>query len=437
VLADEIPQAVQWCEGMLLAPQHFQQSSMRQELLTQYAALLVAPYSWGVRRITLDEKRLPSGTVRVVDLEAVMPDGTVVWHKPRDGRELMITLDMDAYPRTSGVMVYLVQPSREAGDGGGLERYEYAESAPVPDLNTGEDGIRMPVMRPKLALMAGEVPPPKYVSMPIAEVRLDGEACTVTSFIPPTLAVEVKSPLGEICGEVAASVRAKAMFISEQVRSPSAVVDKPQLMENGSRMQSLVAGLPQLEALLSTGTSHPLPLYLSLCGMAGNLCALGSGIIPPQFSRYDHANPRASFEEVTNFCIRMSTEGVPQTYNAYPFRRKDRAFSLTFDPSWAGRTLILALRAGAGATQKEMVGWGDSCLIGTDVALLRDRRIRGAHRSFVEQYEELVPSRGVALYQLTMDEEFIRPGKLLQILNFGELGRVFSPIEIVLYVKRS
>jgi len=43
VLADEIPQAIQWHEGMLLSPQHFQQSSWRQEMLVQYSMLLTAP----------------------------------------------------------------------------------------------------------------------------------------------------------------------------------------------------------------------------------------------------------------------------------------------------------------------------------------------------------------------------------------------------------
>ena len=82
--AEDIPEAIQWHEGMLLSPQHFQQSAWRHELLVQYGSLLVAPYCWGVRSLTLDTKLLPGGTFRVLELEAVMSDGSLVSHKAED-----------------------------------------------------------------------------------------------------------------------------------------------------------------------------------------------------------------------------------------------------------------------------------------------------------------------------------------------------------------
>jgi hypothetical protein len=68
---------------------------------------------------------------------------------------------------------------------------------------------------------------------------------------------------------------------------------------------------------------------------------------------------------------------------------------------------------------------------------MRDRRIRGAQRQFIEKDQELVPVRGVVLFGLRPEPEFIRSGETLQILNFGERWRNLSPVEVVLYVKRS
>ena len=68
---------------------------------------------------------------------------------------------------------------------------------------------------------------------------------------------------------------------------------------------------------------------------------------------------------------------------------------------------------------------------------LRDRRIRGAQRQFIEKDQELVPVRGVVLFSLKPDRDFVRSGETLQILNFGERWRTLSPLEVVLYVKRS
>ena len=43
--AREIPEAIQWHEGMLLSPQHFQQMSLRQDMLSHYHINLSNPFN--------------------------------------------------------------------------------------------------------------------------------------------------------------------------------------------------------------------------------------------------------------------------------------------------------------------------------------------------------------------------------------------------------
>ena len=437
--ADEIPLAIQWHEGMLLAPQHFQRSAQRQEMLTQYSALLVGPYSWGVRKLLLDGKLLPSGVVRVLELEAVLPDGSIALHRPEGGHELMVQLNGASFPRNTEIAIYLALPARSAaGIDGAMARYESIESGAVADENTGEDALRIPLLRPRLSLMAGEQPPPKYVSITVAKVRFEDEACAQTNYIPPATSVPARSALGELCGELASRVREKALFIAEQVASPSAVLDKPMTMENLGKMQSLISCLPAFEALLLTDTSHPLTLYLAVCSMVGSMAGLGAGILPPVFAPYNHSDLRSSFEEVIGFAMRMTSEGIPESYGAHPFDLKNRIFSLLFSGEWAARSLVLALRQPAGASEKDMIQWGEECLIGSEsvIASAKDRRIRGAWRQHVEKYQDLVPVRGVVLFTLRPDPEFLKPGESLQILNTREKNSAISPLEIVLYVKR-
>jgi hypothetical protein len=108
-----------------------------------------------------------------------------------------------------------------------------------------------------------------------------------------------------------------------------------------------------------------------------------------------------------------------------------------FAPEWVTRRLVIGMRITTGVTEKEMIAWGDECLIGSEsvVPSLRDKRIRGANREYVETDRELVPVRGVLLFTLRPEPEFLKPGEILQIRNLGERGRTFSPLEIVLYVK--
>ena len=73
-----ITDRIEWHEGMLLSPQHFQQFSARLDSLVAWQSLASAPFAWGVRKLEFDQGLLSSGLVRVLELEAIMPDGTVL-----------------------------------------------------------------------------------------------------------------------------------------------------------------------------------------------------------------------------------------------------------------------------------------------------------------------------------------------------------------------
>ena len=88
----KIPQAIQWHEGMLLAPQHFQQSNLRSEELLSYHMASTAPFYWGIRRLKIDPVLLVGGVLRVLDLEAVMPDGLIVVHEHEQDGPLEIDI---------------------------------------------------------------------------------------------------------------------------------------------------------------------------------------------------------------------------------------------------------------------------------------------------------------------------------------------------------
>src|SRR5215213_11718293 len=127
--AYEIPDAIQWHEGLLLTPQHLQQMSSRHEALVQYGNLLVSPFCWGVRRFRHHAISLPSGKLKVLELEAVMPDGLVVVHGLHEsGRDDVLEVDLSAQAEsigTRGVLVQLAVAARQNGNSNGDSvRYE-------------------------------------------------------------------------------------------------------------------------------------------------------------------------------------------------------------------------------------------------------------------------------------------------------------------------
>ncbi|HEV7921528.1 MAG TPA: type VI secretion system baseplate subunit TssK [Thermoanaerobaculia bacterium] len=432
--ARDVPPAIQWHEGMLLAPQHFQWLSLRHETLLHYHAAAISPFHWGVRHLVVDNVKLVDGVFRVEELEAVMPDGLIISHSAGDLPDLSIDLAEHAeLIQQRPMMIFLAVAIR--GRGLALsERYGSEEGGPVPDENTGEGDLPLPVLKPRLHLLLGDDPPNKYVGFPIAEVAYRNEVFTRTRFEPPWLRVSPGSAIYDTCASIATRLREKAAFLADQVRSPSASARVPQLLETKSMVHYLVGELPAFEAVLRANQSHPFPLFVALCSLLGHVAGLGRSLLPPVLEPYDHNNLFATFEQARAAIGKAIDEGVNESYSGYPFSLEGDEFRLLFDPAWNNRTLILGVRAAPGVPEIDTVGWMASALIGSQPVILslRDRRVSGAPRKRIDGDGDLVPSRGVTLFSFTPDPEVVIAGEELVILNPGG-GR--RPEEIVLFVK--
>ncbi len=429
---------------MLLAPQHFQQSAFRNELLLHWRAVIAAPYQWGVLRMTHDATLLLNGRFRVRSLEALMPDGMPIWFSAEEGDDLEV--DLEAYAdelRAGSVTIHLgviASRSAAAGAGGDMARFDSLESEPIPDENTGEEGVRLPVLRPRLTLLVGDAPPSRYVSMPIARIGLKNGLHALTDYIPPVLHVTAESPLGEICTEVARTLREKAMHLAEEIRTRRYDMGPAHVSEQQSKIQSMVEPLPYLEGLLNAGTAHPFRLYLALCLAAGHAAPLGETRVPPVPPKYDHNDLRPSFMPLRDFILDAVEQGVWEEFLAITFNLRNDLFTRRIEAAWmTGPPLLVGVRGAPRVNQRDIAAWMDASLIGSAplVSSLRERRILGATRRAYAGEEPAIASRGLMLFEIDTDREFVQPDQELVIANVEDGSASVEEIVLFMRNKRS
>ena len=437
--ANELPDAIQWHEGMLLAPQHFQQLALRNEELLSYHMLASAPFHWGVRHLKTDPVLLVNGTFRLLEIEAIMPDGLIFSHIPGDQGHLEIDLTefqdaIQVKPQT----VHLVVPVRRLGavtTTGELPRYESVEGPPVMDESTGESDLRIPRLTPRVSLLLADAAPQKYVGFPVAKIAFENETFTLTEFLPPTLHLGQQSPMGESCLNLATRLREKAVYLSEKTRSPAAQADRPMLRDAEAQIHALVSALPPFEASLKTDCSHPFLVYMALCSIVGQMTMV-AGTVPPVLAAYDHNDARASFDQAISYITHM-LDRISESYSAIPFAEAQGIFSLHLQRAWLGDRLTIGVRARPEMTERDILDWLESALIGsaTVIPSMQTRRVLGAARHQIERDADLdlMPTRGVLLFHIDTGEEFVQPNEVLQIMRGDRVPRD-APLEIVLYV---
>jgi type VI secretion system protein ImpJ len=434
-----IPDLIQWHEGLLLSPQHFQQLSLRVESLIQASPSLYTPFAWGLREFEYDAADFTMGTLTVRALDVVMPDGCrVVFAPDRDDVHLDLR-PMAAGMRQKPMVIHVAMPLTDGHSTAAALRYFSYESDPVPDENTGDGGVRIPRLRPRLSLIPeADAPSSRYTSVPLLEVRCEGETFMPTDFMAPALTVAPSSPLGRRCAEVSERLRDKAAQLAERAMlTPQSRFG----MEARAQLRALVTALPAFEAIRRVDAIHPFALYLELCRLAGEVAVLGNSLLPPLFPVYQHEDMRRSFDDVMRFVLKSVEEGVPDVVRRFPFEQENEAFRLPADAAWndafdpaAGNLAVLAVRSDIGESQ--VVAWAENCVVGGRAVLtsLLNRRVLGLSRTFVDRVGELLPPRGLYLFALTADPEHLERGDDLMVIGSTPGVR---PDAVFLYVLKT
>jgi len=431
---------IQWHEGMLLMPQHFQQMDMRMENYITYCMSHALPFFWGVINLKIDEALLTLGMFRPLELEAVMPDGFLITGLPKVQKPLEIDLlPFQDKMAASPYFIYLCVPHQrktEEEGTGVLARYQSSFTSNIVDINTGEQGIDIPCLIPNLSLHVGTEPPAHYTALPIAQVSYNTKSFDLTEYVPPQVQIDTLSPLGKMCDQLAHRLRQKLGYLQQQVQAVSERVTKNTFFEEleGIRLK-LLAGLLPFEAVLSVGKAQPFYLYQMLCGLAGYISGVKYGEIPPRFDSYNHLNIMKNYSQIIQYIEKVLDE-IEESYTAILFTLNERVFTLQLQSSWIGDRLVLGARGQPSMTTEDLLQWIKNCVIVTDkyIAIAKDDRVLGASRQLVSEVPSinLVPTKGMQLFIVEADPRFINSKGVLCLFNFSDDDST-RPLEIVLY----
>jgi type VI secretion system protein ImpJ len=431
---------VEWHEGMLLSPQHFQLMSARVDSLVAWQTLAAAPFSWGVRRLVLDAGLLPAGMVRVLALDAIMPDGTAVSYSADTSQHGRLDLSLEPYvdalakgPVDFHVTLPVTASMRRAGE---ARRFRSTPGAPVEDEISEAPPADVPRLLPNLVLSAGELPPARMVSLRLGTVYRDNEVVRLAERLPPLIEVSRDTPLWANVSALLGQLRGKAAFVARQTANPSSKVDdRLTQLELKDRLRSLLAALPFAEAVLRTPHLHPLALYHALASLSGTLSMLVPGGLPPVPPDYDHGDPLTVFTPLLR-TLRDAVSEVAEGYREHKFDFRHDAFEIALNPEWLGERVVVGLR---GQSDRDLLAWMDGAVVGSQsvYASLRSRRVLGAMRRAVDYAEELGirSGSGYLLFEIQADPALVVAGETLVISNPNEGASAQRPQEMLLFVK--
>lgn len=387
-----LPDAVQWSEGMLLSPQHFQQHDIHTQALLHQRIAGLSTHAWGVRAMAVDPAPLVTGTISVSAFEGVLPDGLPVVWSACDGRAPK-PLEVGTLCTQIGkpLRIWLAVPPRAGAEempSTSVQRYDSLPGTLTIDEVTGIGDVVVERARVRVALFAEAQRPAGYPGIPLMEVMRNAQGeIVVTGFHPPMLRLEASAFLGK--GGLAQQLSAlrdkfweklRELVGTEQDDAPEAMAAMgAEARAHLAMARNVATCLPLLDAVLCDPLVAPAQAWSVLAQVVGRVTAIGSNPRPLVMEPYRHEDCQPQFLAALEF-VQRKLDLINTDWDNLAFARVNDGVFARRLPKDATGTVYIELRPRDGQTVGDLQNWlADARIASEDLLpVLRQRRLAGA-----------------------------------------------------------
>jgi type VI secretion system protein ImpJ len=348
-----------WQEGMLLRPQHFQQSDRYHDYQMKFRTRLSGSFQWGFLDLVIDPQPLLIGQIVISRASGVLPDGSVfelagdkpmVLEVPANTGDTGVFL---ALPLTTGDHV----EARRAEQTDVFARYT-AYQVQVADSNAGESAKPLiDCARPEFQLLLGEPSSQQaVVTLKLCHIfnTTPDKAVTLSPEFSASFLHAHASPYLTAClNEVIGMLGLRGNAIGKRMRASGSVGGA----ELGDFLMLQLINRTELvlQHYLTLEQLHPERLYCTLLALLGDLATFSREDKRPQLtSRYQHSDQGASFRGLMS-AIRQALSMVLERH-ALELELQARDFGVTVCPRvdkhlLESMSLVMAVSAHCDADQ--------------------------------------------------------------------------------------
>lgn len=296
---------VLWGEGLFLRPQHFQHQDAYHEWRLAQMARTLHPYAWGIRSIKVDPDSLQTGLLRLLEVQAILPDGELYNAPSEDDLPPPVSLEglIDSTSGQSELVFHLAMApvrtsgtnmaaSREAADT--AVRY-FQHKSQAGDAFTQAAAAEVVVLRRSARLLSDADPKGHLISLPAVKLKRTstGGYELDTRFIPPCVNLQASPAITLQLRRLLDVLQAKVDALYGMHREPSKNIIEFRSGDVASfwLLHTASTAFAGLSHLARNPGLHPERLFEKLLEVAGALMTFSKTYTLADLPAYDHTNP--------------------------------------------------------------------------------------------------------------------------------------------------
>lgn len=320
----KVSDKVAWAEGMLMLPQHLQQSDRYHESLLAARLDAADPLSWGALRVEVDLRQLAQGNVALSAFEGVLPDGTALALHAQGGQRLPTPRQIGGHfpPSHEFMALFLALPIERAGvnnyaQNGESLRYALA-GRKLFDISTDDRSDEVSLAVPNAVLLFGDESRDGFAAIKVAEIVRDarGELAISDTYIPPILRVSASrvfaARLERLLGLMASRHRVltEARRLTGEGRAEFNAADVTRYLQ----LHALNSMFPALNYVAKSGDVSPRSAYFMLTQLAGQLSTFTTDTDVTQPMEFDFHDLKNTFRRLFDLNERLLSAADSERY---------------------------------------------------------------------------------------------------------------------------
>jgi len=311
-----------WTEGLLLSQHHLQQQDAYHEDVLRGRLRTLIHYAWGIISLKIDEQGFAAGEFRLLQFEAVWPDGTVI--HCGEGTDVPAPaprkLPADALRTEVYVgLAHAIDGTTLVGtsDQSTVRKYTRATHQ-VVDVNSGGSPQELEWAQPDLQVLFDEERRTGFAAFCVAVVlrQENGTFHLQDTHVPPVLDFRAAPFLENGVRRILASIVARQKQLAGERRQQQEGSVDFHAMEARKfwLLHTLNGAIPGLNHLLETPSSSPEEVYLALGSLVGQLCSFSSTIDPTSVPKFDYLGLGGVFEQLFAIVLRLLPGEIQKTF---------------------------------------------------------------------------------------------------------------------------
>lgn len=419
-----------------MLPQHFQLQALRNETLSTALVQCANPWFWGVNRLQIDDAALCAGSLRILHLEAIMPDGTPIRYDISDDSPLEFDCArlLPAAPDSEHLLWLALPPRNRAGQWQPMnDRYRSINSAPLPDLSSGEFPESIPIWQAAPRLVCSHERA-DFICLPLLQVIYTEGGFRQSEWFPPAPRVSEESYLSRHTRQLCLQAREKSLFLSREMQLAQQSQRTNDWLWLALSLQSIQSALPLLESLINRAQTHPQDLWQALCLFIGQTAILTQEKTLPLLPTFDYQNMQPGFAALFAL-LKTQLAYIHRRYQRLNFSKLENHFSLQLPPDiYAEEQIVVGLLMPTGDVSRAEI-WLQQSLIASQpfLPILRRQRMHGMSiiPLAAEKRGDWETDTSIALFTLTLTTHWFEKETPLVIAPLHETN--VMPLQVILY----